>query len=198
MRIVEILRRSFAAGALIGMGCIVYLRVGGLAGAILFSAGLFYIIANNALLFTGKCTDRTFTIDEKFFMLVGNFLGVTLLCELATFAIPSLTETAQELFMGQEVAYIPETFIDYGIKGMLCGICMWLATNLNGDDSGLTRFPKIIYGVVLFIMSGYTHSIALQGYLAMAGSSACFVIPTFVAVANWIGSRTIKFLVDGD
>ena len=45
---------SIFAGFLIGMGGIIYLKVGGIAGALFFSLGLMTIITFKFNLFTGK------------------------------------------------------------------------------------------------------------------------------------------------
>ena len=51
------LARSAAAGILICMGCIVNLKVGGgIPGAALFSAGLWFVVNFDAELFTGRVT----------------------------------------------------------------------------------------------------------------------------------------------
>jgi formate/nitrite transporter FocA (FNT family) len=45
---------SIFAGLLIGVGGLVYLRVGGVAGAVLFAFGLLSVVMCGAQLFTGK------------------------------------------------------------------------------------------------------------------------------------------------
>ena len=45
---------SVFAGLLIGIAGLVYLRVGGLAGAVLFAFGLLCVVMCGAQLFTGK------------------------------------------------------------------------------------------------------------------------------------------------
>ena len=52
----------------------------------------------------------------------------------------------------------------------------------------------MIYGVALFILSGYAHSIALAGYAAIAKGIAWWVIP-LAAAGNAAGSYLVKFLL---
>ena len=52
----------------------------------------------------------------------------------------------------------------------------------------------MIYGVALFILSGYGHSIALAGYAALGLGIAWWVIP-LAAVGNGIGSYLVKWLL---
>ena len=70
------LLRSAAAGILICMGCIVNLKVGGgIAGAVLFSAGLWFVVQFNAELFTGRVTQNRYDPLQKVLMLVMNVAG---------------------------------------------------------------------------------------------------------------------------
>ena len=65
--------RSAAAGILICMGCIVNLKAGGgIAGAVLFSAGLWFVVNFNAELFTGRVTQERYSWLQKFLMLLMN------------------------------------------------------------------------------------------------------------------------------
>lgn len=52
----------------------------------------------------------------------------------------------------------------------------------------------MLYGVTLFILSSYAHSIALAGYAALARGIAWWVIP-LAAVGNGAGSYLMKFLL---
>ena len=58
------------------------------------------------------------------------------------------------------------------------------------------RLPFVIYGVALFILSGFAHSIALAGYAAIARGIAWWVIP-LAAVGNGAGSYLMKWLLTG-
>ena len=68
--------RSAAAGVLICMGCIVNLKVGGgIPGAVLFSAGLWFVVSFGAELFTGRVTQNRYSWAQRGLMLVMNVLG---------------------------------------------------------------------------------------------------------------------------
>ena len=70
------LTRSAAAGVLICMGCIVNLKVGGgIPGAILFSAGLWFVVNFDAELFTGRVTRADYDPLQKVIMLAMNGAG---------------------------------------------------------------------------------------------------------------------------
>ena len=78
-------------------------------------------------------------------------------------------------------------------QSMMCGMCMYLATT-PPKNRDISRLPFVIYGVALFILSGYAHSIALAGYAAIARGIAWWVIP-LAAAGNALGSYIIKFLL---
>ena len=75
----------------------------------------------------------------------------------------------------------------------MCGICMYLATT-PPKNKDISRLPFVVYGVALFILSSYAHSIALAGYAAIAQGIAWWVIP-LAAAGNAIGSYLIRFLL---
>lgn len=82
---------SILAGMLIGVGGIIYLRVGGPVGASLFAIGLLTILHFRFELFTGKA-GLLATNDIKPFKLLtiwlGNFLGTSLMAVLYGATVP--------------------------------------------------------------------------------------------------------------
>ena len=184
------LTKAAAAGILICMGCIVNLKVGGgIPGAVLFSAGLWFVVNFDAELFTGRVTRDQYDPLQKLIMLLMNVIGAAVCGILASVFLPEIREAAQ----GIASAYQDPLKVIW--QSVMCGICMYLATTppMNRDVS---RLPFVIYGVVLFILSSYAHSIALAGYAAIAQGIACWVIP-LAAVGNGAGSYLMKGLLTG-
>lgn len=184
------LTKAAAAGILICMGCIVNLKVGGgIPGAVLFSAGLWFVVNFDAELFTGRVTRDQYDPLQKLIMLLMNVIGAAVCGILASVFLPEIREAAQ----GIASAYQDPLKVIW--QSVMCGICMYLATTLpmNRDVS---RLPFVIYGVVLFILSSYAHSIALAGYAAIAQGIAWWVIP-LAAVGNGAGSYLMKGLLTG-
>ena len=184
------LLKSAAAGVLICMGCIVNLKVGGgIPGAALFSAGLWFVVNFDAELFTGRVTRDQYDPLQKLIMLLMNVIGAAVCGILASVFLPEIREAAQ----GIASAYQDPLKVIW--QSVMCGICMYLATTppMNRDVS---RLPFVIYGVVLFILSSYAHSIALAGYAAIAQGIAWWVIP-LAAVGNGAGSYLMKGLLTG-
>lgn len=189
------LLRSAAAGILICMGCIVNLKVGGgIAGAVLFSAGLWFVVQFNAELFTGRVTQNRYDPLQKVLMLVMNVAGAACCGLMASLFLPETAEPARTIAQ----AYTDPLKVLW--QSFMCGICMYLATAwppAGAPASGtapLDRLPFVIYGVALFILSGYGHSIALAGYAALARGIAWWVIP-LAAAGNAIGSYAIKLML---
>lgn len=170
------------------MGCIVNLKAGGgLAGAVLFSAGLWFVVNFDAELFTGRVTRNDYPWLQKAIMLGMNLVGAGVCGLLAYCFLPEIRESAAAV----TASYSDPLRVTW--QAVMCGVCMYLAT--TPPKEGVSRFPFVVYGVVLFILSGYGHSIALGGYAAIAGGIAWWVIP-LAAVGNGLGSYGIKWLLE--
>ncbi|MCR4622042.1 MAG: formate/nitrite transporter family protein [Clostridiales bacterium] len=180
--------KSIAAGALIAMGCIVNLKAGGgIPGAVLFSAGLWFVVSFDAQLFTGRVAKPEYSPLQKLLMLAFNLVGAFLTGLLAGHFLPEISGAAQEIM----AKYSDPLKVLW--QGTMCGACMFLATAppkvLNGS-----RLPHVIYGVTLFILSAYAHSIALMGYAGIALDVSWWLIPV-AALGNTLGSYVIKLLL---
>ena len=182
------LTKSAAAGVLICMGCIVNLKAGGgIPGAVLFSAGLWFVVNFDAELFTGRVTRPDYDPLQKAIMLVMNVIGAGVCGILASLCLPEIREGAEKI----AAAYRDPLKVIW--QSIMCGICMYLATT-PPKNRDISRLPFVVYGVALFILSGYAHSIALAGYATIARGIAWWVIP-LAAAGNGIGSYLIRFLL---
>ena len=182
------LNRSAAAGFLICMGCIVNLKVGGgIPGAVLFSAGLWFVVNFDAELFTGRVARDDYNPLQKLIMLAMNVIGAGICGILASLCLPEIREAAQKI----ATAYQDPLKVIW--QSVMCGVCMYLATT-QPKNKDISRLPFVVYGVALFILSSYAHSIALAGYAAIAQGIAWWVIP-LAAAGNGIGSYLIRFLL---
>ncbi len=182
------LTRSAAAGVLICMGCIVNLKAGGgIPGAVLFSAGLWFVVNFDAELFTGRVTRADYDPLQKLIMLAMNVIGAGICGLLASHFLPEIREGAEKI----AAAYQDPLKVAW--QSVMCGICMYLATT-PPKNADISRLPFVVYGVALFILSAYAHSIALAGYAAIARRIAWWVIP-LAAAGNGAGSYLMKFLL---
>ena len=182
------LTKAAAAGILICMGCIVNLKVGGgIPGAVLFRAGLWFVVNFDAELFTGRVTRTDYDPLQKVIMLVMNVIGAGICGILASICLPEIQDSAKEI----AAKYQDPLKVIW--QSVMCGICMYLATT-PPKNRDISRLPFVVYGVALFILSGYAHSIALAGYAAIARGIAWWVIP-LAAAGNAAGSYLIRFLL---
>ena len=182
------LTRAAAAGILICMGGIVNLKVGGgIPGAVLFSAGLWFVVNFDAELFTGRVARNDYDPLQKLIMLVMNVIGAGICGFLASVFLPEIREGAEKI----AAAYQDPVKVIW--QSVMCGICMYLATT-PPKNKEISRLPFVVYGVALFILSSYAHSIALAGYAAIARGIAWWVIP-LAAAGNAGGSYLMKFLL---
>ncbi len=178
--------RSVLAGAMIGFGCIVYLMCPNrIVGAFLFSFGLLTIVCRGLSLYTGKvgyC--RTFGALDLAVTLAGNFVGTFLTarlfaqtrhtCDIASVVEPKLADD-------------PLGFV---LLSAACGAMMFLAVDSYRKSNA---WLFVILPVVIFILSGFEHSIANMFYLSYAGPWTLDALRvTAIAVAgNAVGSWLI-------
>ena len=180
--------RAIAAGILICMGCIVNLKAGGgIPGAVLFSAGLWFVVNFDAELFTGRVTRTEYDPLQKTIMLAMNVIGAGFCGLLASSFLPEIRDGAEK------IAAMYQDPLKVIWQSVMCGICMYLATT-PPKNPDISRLPFVVYGVALFILSGYAHSIALAGYAAIARGIVWWVIP-LAAAGNGAGSYLMKWLL---
>lgn len=164
-----LLINSFLAALMIIIGCIVYLQVGGIFGAILFSFALLTICSRGYHLYTGRVglvsISTGIKLWEKFLycvlILLLNFVFTYL---FGTFIrnVGIGVEVAQQMCAVKLTKSALETFVD----GLLCGVIMYVAVQIFLENKSVFG---ILIGVPVFIMAGFEHSIADMGYLSIAG-----------------------------
>lgn len=181
------------AGILIGIGALVYLSVGGVAGAILFATGLIAIINFQLHLFTGRAGKLGYSVSPKelamtwFENLLGAFSCAILIC---------LTPVGENLYpRAMEIVSLRNSNgpITNLILGIGCGILMYVATNLKlKDNSGLFQ---VAWPVAAFILIGFNHCVADMFYISLGcvkWSDWLSLIPT--TIGNVIGCMLISLM----
>lgn len=134
--------RAFLAGVLIGLGCVVNARVGGVVGALLFACGLTTIIQFRLPLFTGIVAEKPEW--NMLAILAGNCVGGLFSHFLFGIEMAPCTLSLFRIFCG----------------GAGTGILMVAAYKSK-------NFVVTVLGVMLFILCGFPHCIAECGYLRM-------------------------------
>lgn len=177
--------KSIYAGVMIGVGGIVYLSVEDrFIGSLLFSFGLLTIVTQGFCLYTGKIG---FVKDLKELLnmpliIIGNFIGTY----LAAFLIKAahLNIDSSELVNKK----LSNDILHIFILSIFCGVMMYLAID-NYNKSKNIVF--IIAPVMIFILSGFEHSIANMFYFNFAGrySFKAFSYLIVMLIGNGIGAK---------
>lgn len=162
MNKIQIFIKSIYAGCMIGVGGIVYLSIENkFLGALLFSFGLLTIVTQGFWLYTGKI-GFVKKIDELFDMaitILGNFAGtliMALLCKASHLTINSMELVGKKL---------DNNILHIFILSMFCGVMMYLAIDNYNKAKNIVF---IIAPVMIFILSGFEHSIANMFYFNLA------------------------------
>ena len=166
----KVFAQSVCAGILIAIGGSVFLACEDrVVGAVLFSVALLCICYKGYYLFTGKIGYLTETHTPRDLAclltgLLGNLLTVCLLGYLIRYAVPTVGKTAELVCQGKLAQMIPQTLL----RAVFCGILMYLAVSIFRDS----KTPiAILFGIPVFILSGFEHSIADMFYFAASGKT---------------------------
>lgn len=176
------------AGMAIGFGGYVYLSVGGVVGAVMFSFGLLTVTHYGLALYTGKSGFVNFTKEGLFYLfaiiLVGNIIGTGL---TSLFVFNESIVTAAKAIVDKRLAAGPwQNFL----LGIPCGIIMTVAVRFAREQ----KYLPLLFGVPLFILCGFCHSIADAFYYWVAGIFSWDIILNWavVVVGNFIGCNFIR------
>ena len=178
---------------MIGLAGIVNLSVDNkFIGAFLFSFGLITILAQNLNLYTGKV--GTINLSCEWFMLpviiLGNFLGTNIVAWGTRFTRfgDALNQSAQIIVQNK----LADNWISILLLSIGCGIMMYLA--VKGWTENTSTWLIVILPVMIFILSGFEHSIANMFYFAMANeySIKAFLYIGLMLIGNAIGTLGFK------
>ena len=193
---IDYLIKSIFAGIMIGIAGTVYLRVdNNLFGAFLFSIGLLVICMYGMNLFTGKVgyvlINEFNYIYELLITIVGNFIGTFLVARLVLLTrFKSISDKAVDLVNLK----LNDNLLSIFILSMLCGILMYIAVNnYKKINNEIGKYSCIFMCVMVFILSGFEHSIANMYYISVANllSLKSLLYILVMLLGNSIGSILI-------
>jgi formate/nitrite transporter FocA (FNT family) len=165
----KLLRETFPlailAGICISIGCVVNLRVGGVAGAVLFAFGLTTVVYYGLKLYTGTAgfIRRQGDWTMLCVVLLGNIVGCLLSAWMIAYAQPDCIEPASKILAGR-LAKGPWACFLLAIG---CGFIMTTAVEFARKGKML----PLILGVPVFILCGFAHSIADAFYFLVSPSA---------------------------
>lgn len=190
----KIIPLAILAGICISIGCVVNLRVGGVAGAVLFAFGLTTVVYYGLKLYTGTAGFIRMKGDWTMLalVLVGNIIGCLLFTWLIAYAQPDCIEPASKILAGR-LAKGPFACFLLAIG---CGFIMTTAVEFARKGKML----PLLLGVPVFILCGFAHSIADAFYFLVSPSEQVLqtqVLVVYVSevLGNFVGCNLYRWML---
>ena len=184
---------SILAGICISLGGVAFLKVGGIIGAVLFSFGLITVVCYKMKLYTGVSGFVETRQDwiELPVIILGNILGCALVALAIKTAIPELVDTARTIVDGR----VEKGFRNVVLLAIFCGFIMTTVVNFARQKMWL----PLLFGIPLFIMCGFVHSIADAFYYTLAlnfneWTGQTLIVYIASIIGNFIGCNLYRTL----
>lgn len=187
---------SILAGVAIAIGGTVFLTQDDkVIGAMLFAVGLFTVCTLGFNLFTGKVA---YIFDNKpsyalwtLTVWAGNLVGSVLVgLLLRATRISTLSEKAATISQIK----LDDNLLSIFILSIFCNILIVIAVeNFSKNPHQVGKYLGIIFGITVFIVSGYEHCVANMFYFTIAGmwtaKTVLYVI--VMSLGNTVGAVII-------
>ena len=176
---------SVLAGCCIGFGGIIYLMSSSkVLGSMFFAIGLLTICSYGLHLYTGKVC-YVFQNNKKFALQIpivwfGNLIGtgITALIVLTTRNGEAIAQAASALCDVK----MNDSYLSLFMLGIFCNIMIYISVEgYNKIQYELGKYISLFLGVMVFILSGFEHSVADMFY--------------FWAANNWSVESVIRLLI---
>lgn len=183
------------AGIAIGIGGIVYLSLENkIAGALMFTVGLYTICVHGLNLYTGKVgylvEEPLSYLADLLIIWLGNLAGTGLAAAAALQTrISGISQTAVALCEAKMRDSLPSLFL----LAIFCGFLMFVAV----DGYKSAKNPVILFmGVAAFILCGFEHCIADMFYFSVAGvwSAQAVIDILIITLGNSVGGMLIPLI----
>ena len=188
----EVMPPAVLAGICISIGCVVNLRVGGVAGAVLFAFGLTTVVYYGMKLYTGTAgfIRRKGDWTMLALVLIGNIIGCLLTAWLIGYAQPDCIEPASSILAGR-LAKGPWACFLLAIG---CGFIMTTAVEFARKGKML----PLVFGVPVFILCGFAHSIADAFYFLVSPTDQLLQTEVLVVylsevLGNFVGCNLYRW-----
>ena len=192
----KIFKSSIMAGICIGIAGFGYLAIGGIFGSIVFAFGLIAVVSYALKLYTGtagfiELPEKT---GELLLILCGNIVGCLLVAMLARVSPMDIQGMAQHVLESR----LSNGWLNCGLLAIGCGFIMSTAVNFARRLNWL----PLLFGVPMFIICGFPHSIADAFYylatpFSFLQDNILKIIPLYVSivVGNFIGCNLYKVFI---
>lgn len=188
--------KAVMAGIAISIGGTIYLTLENhIAGAFLFSIGLFTIYTFGLNLYTGKVcyipNEKPRFLLTVLIVILGNAVGTVGTGYLYRGTkLVKLVEHTSEL-VNQKLS---DTLYSTFIMAVFCGIMMCIAViGFQTIKDSIGKHLALILPIMVFILSGFEHSIADMFYfsLANAWNGKALVYIVVIALGNLVGGSLL-------
>ena len=188
------------AGLCIGLGGLAFLSLDSkIAGAFVFTVGLFTVCTFQLNLFTGKVC---YVFDNDIHYLValpviwlGNLAGTGLTALLASLgrSAPVLQEKAAQLC----AVKTSDSLLSLFALGILCNIFIYIAVEgYKNNPHELGKYLSLVFGVMAFILCGTEHCVADMFYFWIGGawSLRAAAVILMITLGNIVGGILLPLL----
>lgn len=190
-------RSSILAGMAIAIGGFVFLVLGGTVGAVAFALGLITVICYKLKLYTGFLGFMDVTSwqqwKECLVILLGNVIGCLAVAMLARVSPLHLQDAARKILS----ARLATGALECGALAMGCGFIVTTAVTFARQG----QFLPLLFGVPVFILCGFPHSIADAFYyltvpMSFLGDNLWQVIALWICIVigNFIGGNLYRLI----
>ena len=184
-------RRSLFAGLLIGLGACGFLALGGIPGAIIFAFGLIGVVLSGVPLYTGRAGVMPLKQTGGLVLIwLFNVLGCILLGLLMMSLGGEPVERAQTVVAGRLAQGPWRAFLRAIGCGLIIDIAVWMYRSTK-------NILPVLFGVPLFILCGFYHSIADVVYLVAAWKwdpAILWYYPVIV-LGNYVGCNVRRVVL---
>ena len=190
--LINILRSAIIAGICISIGCVVNLRVGGVAGAVLFAFGLLAVVHYKLKLYTGTAGFIRAKGDWSMLgtVLLGNIIGCALTALAYTYAQPDILPPDLAIVQSR----LAKGPLPCFLLAIGCGFIMTTAVQFGRES----KFLPLLFGVPVFILCGFAHSVADAFYfLAVPEMYSIDLLIVYIAevLGNFVGCNLYRWVI---
>ncbi len=184
-------RQSLYSGILIGLGACGFLALGGLSGAVMFTFGLVGVVLYGTPLYTGRAgvmpPHQWLDLTKIWFF---NALGCALLGLLVWSLGGESVQKAQSLMEGRIAQGPWRSFLRAVGCGIIIDSVVWLYRTKKS-------IIPVLFGVPLFIVCGFYHSIADVVYMVAAWkwSPALLWYYPLIVLGNYVGCNVRRLVL---
>lgn len=199
MKQIKVLVSAILAGWCIGFGGIAFLSVENkILGSLFFTVGLFVICTMDLNLYTGKVCyileqDKSYKVNIPIIW-VGNLIGTGMVARMANLTrIASIAQKAQMLCEGK----LNDSTLSIFILAIFCNICIYIGVEgFKRNPHEIGKYLSLFFGVMVFILAGFEHSVANMFYLSLAGvwSGKAIIYLLVMTAGNAVGGVAFSLI----